>query len=133
MFAGAVLGTAGMWWWQTMNPAIHPGVLLTVGPSAKTDPYAVAQGAVTHGEPVLVDFGDGEVVFFVNRSEDVVALVNGCDERASPAFQRRQPVLVEARFHTRPVPPYLIETASTVYRFEAAVAPSSSCATTTRR
>ena len=95
------------------------GVLLAVGVAAKADPYAVAQGAVTHGEPVLVDVGDGELVFFVNRPEPVLALVNGCGERVLPTAERRLPVLVEARFRARLVPPYTVETASIRYHFSA--------------
>lgn len=95
------------------------GVLLSVGASAKADPYAVAQGAVTHGEPVLVDVGDGELVFFVNRPDAVRALVNGCGERVAPVLERRLPVLSEARFRIRTVPPYTVETASVRYRFSA--------------
>ena len=101
------------------------GVLLAVGPSAKSDPYAVAQGAVTHGEAVLLDFGDEDLVFFVNRPEAVLALVNGCGERVAPTMERRLPVLVEARFRSRPVPPYVIETPSIRYRFTGQ--PASSC------
>lgn len=108
--------------------AIRSGVLLAVGPSAKGDPYAVAQGAVTHGEAVLLDMGDEELVFFVNRPETVLALVNGCGERVSPSAERRLPVLVEARFRSRPVPPYVVETPSIRYRFEGPPdSPAASC------
>ena len=100
------------------------GVLLAIGAAAKADPYAVAQGAVTHGEPVLVDVGDGELVFFVNRPEPVLALVNGCGERVLPTAERRLPVLVEARFRARLVPPYTVETASIRYRFSAPTPPA---------
>lgn len=104
------------------------GVLLAVGPSAKGDPYAVAQGAVTHGEAVLLDFGDQELVFFVNRPEAVLALANGCGERVVPIAERRLPVLVEARFRARPVPPYVIDTPSIRYRFERqTTSPAPSC------
>jgi hypothetical protein len=95
----------------------RPGVLLTVGPSAKANPYAVAQGSVTHGEAVLLDFGDQDLVFFVNRPEEIRALINGCGERVTPLVERRFPVLVEARFRLRNVPPYRIETPSVHYRF----------------
>ena len=95
------------------------GVLLSVGSAAKADPYAVAQGAVTHGEPVLLDFGDGELVFFVNRPDEVRALVNGCGERVAPVLERRLPMLSEARFLVRRVPPYTVEMASIRYRFSA--------------
>ncbi|MBI3607314.1 MAG: hypothetical protein HY207_05030 [Nitrospirae bacterium] len=107
---------------------IRAGVLLAVGPSAKGDPYAVAQGAVTHGEAVLLDVGAGEFVFFVNRPEAVLALVNGCGVRVRPTVERRLPVLVEARFHTRSVPPYVVKTPSIRYRFEGPpVSPAASC------
>jgi hypothetical protein len=100
------------------------GVLLAIGSAAKADPYAVAQGAVTHGEPVLVDVGDGGLVFFVNRPEPVLALVNGCGERVAPALERRLPVLSEARFRLRSVPPYTVETASIRYHFSAPTPPA---------
>jgi hypothetical protein len=109
---------AASWWLDEPERAI-PGVFLSVGPAAKAEPYAVAQGAVTHGEAVLIDFGDGDFAFFVNRSDDVRALLNGCGERATPVRQERFPLLVDARFHTRNVPPYLVETRSVRYQFDA--------------
>ncbi len=114
----------------TRGPAtpIRAGVLLAVGPAAKDDPYAVAQGAVTHGEAVLVTFGDGDFAFFVNRSEAILALVDGCGVRVLPTVERRLPVLVEARFRARPVPPYTVETTSIRYRFEGpSASPAASC------
>ena len=107
---------AASWWLEEPERTI-PGVLLSVGPAAKAEPYAVAQGAVTHGEAVLIDFGDGDFAFFVNRSDEVRALVNGCGERTTPLRQERFPMLVDARFHGRNVPPYLIETRSVRYQF----------------
>ncbi|MEO5658054.1 MAG: hypothetical protein ABIO65_01445, partial [Nitrospiria bacterium] len=59
---GGILGVAAVWGLSMSGPRPRSGVLLAVGPAAKADPYAVAQGAVTHGEPVLLDFGDGEFV-----------------------------------------------------------------------
>jgi hypothetical protein len=106
-----------LWWFAPPAPET-PGVLLLVGPAAKADPYAVAQGAVTHGEAVLIDFGDGDLTFFVNRAEEVLVLVNGCGERVGPTRQQRLPVLVDARFHIRNVPPYTVEVRSTRYRFD---------------
>jgi hypothetical protein len=99
-------------------------VLLSVGPAAKSDPYAVAQGAVTHGEAVLIDFGDGDFAFFVNRSDDVLTLINGCGERAVPIRHERFPVLVDARFHARNVPPYRVSTRSVQYEFQPVNSPS---------
>jgi hypothetical protein len=116
--AAAGVGIALAWWFAEPTPTAS-GILLSVGASAKADPYAVAQGAVTHGEAVLIDFGDGDLVFFVNRADEVLALVNGCGERVSPTHQRRLPVLVDARFHARNVPPYTIEARATRYRFDA--------------
>jgi hypothetical protein len=49
----------------------------------------------------------------------VRALLNGCGERAAPVRQERFPLLVDARFHARNVPPYLIETRSVRYLFGA--------------
>ncbi len=117
---GALLAAAVLayWWFAEPERAI-PGVLLSVGPAAKADAYAVAQGAVTHGEAVLIDFGDGDFAFFVNRSDDVLALINGCGERATPVRHERFPVLVDARFHARNVPPYRVETRSVRYQFDA--------------
>lgn len=115
---------AAFWWFD--RPRGLQGVLLAVGPGAKTDPYAVAQGAVTHGEAVLIDFGDGEFAFFVNRSDDVMALTNGCGERAAPIRQERFPVLVDARFRLRNVPPYRVDTRSVRYAFDALGSPSRS-------
>ncbi len=119
-------GVAVASWWLVEPVRAMPGVLLSVGPAAKSDPYAVAQGAVTHGEAVLIDFGDGDFAFFVNRSDDVLALTNGCGERAVPVRQQRFPVLVEARFHARNVPPYRVETPSVQYHFESSGARSTS-------
>ena len=119
---GGLIGIAAGVAMRSVARAPEPtraGVLLAIGAAAKADPYAVAQGAVTHGEPVLVDVGDGELVFFVNRPEPVLALVNGCDERVAPVLERRLPVLVEARFRLRTVPPYTVETPSIRYRFSA--------------
>jgi hypothetical protein len=116
--AAAALGMALAWWLTEPTPTAS-GILLSVGASAKADPYAVAQGAVTHGEAVLIDFGDGDLAFFVNRADDVLALVNGCGERVGPTHQRRLPVLIDARFHTRNVPPYTVEARATRYRFDA--------------
>jgi hypothetical protein len=116
---------AASWWLDEPQRAI-PGVLLSVGPTAKAEPYAVAQGAVTHGEAVLIDFGDGDFAFFVNRSDEVRTLLNGCGERVAPVKQERFPLLVDARFHARNVPPYLIEMRSVRYQFSAPGAPSSS-------
>ncbi|HET8760833.1 MAG TPA: hypothetical protein VFN94_07180 [Nitrospiria bacterium] len=110
--------TALGWWLAAPDPQTH-GVLLSVGPSAKSDPYGVAQGAVTHGEAVLIDFGDGEFAFFVNRAAEVRALVNGCGDRVGPDRQTRLPVLVEAHFQIRNVPPYVVEVRGARYRFEA--------------
>lgn len=125
--AAAAIVIAVLWWLTPPAPETA-GILLSVGASAKADPYAVAQGAVTHGEAVLIDFGDGDLTFFVNRAEDVLALVNGCGERVAPTRQQRFPVLVDARFHVRNVPPYTIEARSTRYRFDApASAAHSSC------
>lgn len=120
--AGAV---AGYWWFDAPMRDI-PGVLLSVGPAAKSDPYAVAQGAVTHGEAVLIDFGDGDFAFFVNRSDDVLALINGCGEHAAPIRHERFPVLVDARFHTRNVPPYRVSTRSVHYEFRPVDSPCTS-------
>lgn len=119
-------GVAAAYWWFDAPARAIPGVLLSVGPAAKADPYAVAQGAVTHGEAVLIDFGDGDFVFFVNRSDDVRALTNGCGERAAPVRQERLPLLVEARFHLRNVPPYLIEARESQYLFDAFATPDPS-------
>jgi hypothetical protein len=112
-------GVALAYWWSGEPVRVIPGVLLSVGPAAKADPYAVAQGSVTHGEAVLIDFGDGDFAFFVNRSDDVLALTNGCGERATPVRHERFPVLVDARFHARNVPPYRVETRSVRYQFDA--------------
>jgi hypothetical protein len=114
-------------WWLAEPPRIVSGILLSVGSSAKADPYAVAQGAVTHGEAVLVDFGDGDLAFFVNEPDDVLALVNGCGERVGPTQQRQLPVLIDARFHARNVPPYTVEARATRYRFDAPAAERPSC------
>ncbi len=116
---------AAYWWFDEPDLAV-PGVLLSVGPAAKANPYAVAQGAVTHGEAVLIDFGDGDFAFFVNRSDDVYALINGCGERASPVRHERFPLLVDARFHARNIPPYLIEARSTRYLFDLHASPDAS-------
>lgn len=125
--AAAVVVIALVRWFTPPAPEMS-GVLLSVGASAKADPYAVAQGAVTHGEAVLIDFGDGDLAFFVNRAEEVLALVNGCGERVEPTRQQRFPVLVDARFSLRNVPPYTVEARSTRYRFDApASAAHSSC------
>jgi hypothetical protein len=122
------IGAAVASWWLGEPVRAIPGVLLSVGPAAKSDPYAVAQGAVTHGESVLIDFGDGDFAFFVNRSDDVLALINGCGERAVPVRQQRFPVLVEARFHARNVPPYRVDTRSTRYQFKTPEAGSTTSA-----
>lgn len=122
------IGVAVASWWFVEPVRAIPGVLLSVGPAAKSDPYAVAQGAVTHGESVLIDFGDGDFAFFVNRSDDVLALINGCGERVVPVQQQRFPVLVEARFHARNVPPYRVDTRSTRYQFAALAARSTTSA-----
>lgn len=114
---------AASWWLEEPERTI-PGVLLSVGPAAKAEPYAVAQGGVTHGEAVLIDFGDGDFAFFVNRSDQVRALLNGCGERVVPIRQERFPLLVDARFHARNVPPYLVEMRSVHYRFNGPGAPS---------
>ena len=130
MALGALVGVAFVLVFRFTRGSMptRSGVLLVVGPLAKGDPYAVAQGAVTHGEAVLLDFGDEEFVFFVNRPEAVLALVNGCGERVAPIVERRLPVLVEARFRARPVPPYLVETSSIRYRFIGSPAsPGGSC------
>lgn len=124
---GGILGVAAVWGLSMSGSRPRSGVLLTVGPAAKADPYAVAQGAVTHGEPVLLDFGDGEFVFFVNRAEEVLALVNRCGERTRPIMERRLPMLVEARFRIRSMPPYHVDTASTRYRFSAVAESSAAC------
>lgn len=116
--AAAGVGMALAWWLAEPIPTAS-GILLSVGASAKADPYGVAQGAVTHGEAVLVDFGDGDLAFFVNEPDDVLALINGCDERVVPTYQRRLPVLIDARFHARNVPPYTVEARATRYRFDA--------------
>jgi hypothetical protein len=122
----AVTGAAAFYWWfDAPQPAI-PGVLLSVGPAAKADPYAVAQGAVTHGEAVLISFGDGDFAFFVNRADDILALVNGCGERAAPVLHKRLPFLVEASFRLRNVPPYLIEGRSSQYLFDVFAVPDHS-------
>jgi nitrite reductase/ring-hydroxylating ferredoxin subunit len=122
--AAAVIALA--WWLAAPDPQTH-GVLLTVGPAAKADPYAVAQGAVTHGEAVLIDFGDGTFAFYVNRSEEVRALVNGCGDRVAPSRQQRLPVLVDARFEAKNVPPYVVQTPTTHYRFDAAAGGDATC------
>lgn len=115
-------------WWFAEPQRTITGVLLSVGPAAKAEPYAVAQGAVTHGEAVLVDFGDGDFAFFVNRSDEVRTLLNGCGERAAPVRQERFPMLVDARFHARNVPPYVVEMRSVRYQFNAtASARAGSC------
>jgi len=106
-------------WWFAEPERTITGVLLSVGSAAKAEPYAVAQGAVTHGEAVLIDFGDGDFAFFVNRPDEVRALLNGCGERSAPVRQERFPMLVDARFHARNVPPYLIEMRSVRYQFGA--------------
>jgi len=107
--------------------AMTPGVLLTAGPSGKSDPYAVAIGAVTHGEAVLVDFGDGDFVFFVNRPEAVRSVVNGCGVRVVPRLDRHLPLLVEAHFRIDRVPPYVVELASSRYRFGAPDSMAAAC------
>jgi len=112
-------GVAAASWWLAEPDRTVTGVLLSVGPAAKAEPYAVAQGAVTHGEAVLIDFGDGDFAFFVNRSDEVRALLNGCGERAEPVRQERFPMLVDARFHARNIPPYQIEMRSVRYQFGA--------------
>ncbi|MEW6682239.1 MAG: hypothetical protein AB1451_04845 [Nitrospirota bacterium] len=117
-------GVAVAFWWLDEPERAIPGVLLSVGPAAKAAPYAVAQGAVTHGEAVLIDFGDGDFAFFVNRSDDVRALINGCGERVAPVRHERFPLLVDARFHVRNVPPYLVEARSARYLFDLHASPS---------
>jgi len=117
---GLAVGVVGVALYATSDSSPRPeraGVLLQTGPSAMTDPYGAAQGAVSRGEAVLLDFGEGELVFFVNRSEDVLGMVNGCGERVAPSSQRRLPVLVEAHFRVRSAPPYTVETPTTRYRF----------------
>ncbi|MFZ5875520.1 MAG: hypothetical protein ACOYXU_03825 [Nitrospirota bacterium] len=119
--AAAAAGIGLAWWFAEPTRAVS-GILLSVGASAKADPYAVAQGAVTHGEAVLIDFGDGDLAFFVNDAEEVLALVNGCGERVNPTRQEQFPVLIDARFHVRNVPPYTVEARATRYRFSGPVA-----------
>jgi hypothetical protein len=119
--AAAAVGVAVAWWFAAPTRAVS-GILLSVGESAKSDPYAVAQGAVTHGEAVLIDFGDGDLAFFVNDAEEVLALVNGCGERVTPSRQEQLPVLIEARFRARNIPPYTVEARSTQYRFDSPAA-----------
>ncbi|MFZ5862289.1 MAG: hypothetical protein ACOYXR_05545 [Nitrospirota bacterium] len=119
--AAIAAGIALAWWFGEPTRSVA-GALLLVGPSAKADAYGVAQGAVTHGEAVLIDFGDGDVAFFVNRAEEILALVNGCGERVSPTRQQQLPVLIEAWFRVRNVPPYTVEARSTRYRFETTTA-----------
>lgn len=123
--AACVLGAALAAWWAAERERTVPGVLLVVGPAAKVDPYAVAQGAVTHGEAVLIDFGDGDFAFLVNRPDEVRALVNGCGERVAPVWHQRFPLLVDARFRSRTAPPYYVEMGSVRYRFDAPTSPTS--------
>jgi hypothetical protein len=115
----AAAGGAALAWWLAASDPQTPGVLLSVGPAAKSDPYGVARGAVTHGEAVLIDFGDGDFVFFVNRTDEVRTLINGCGDRVAPDRQTQLPLLIDARFQIRNVPPYVVEVRGMRYRFEA--------------
>jgi hypothetical protein len=71
---------------------------------------------------VLIDFGDGDFAFFVNHPDEVKTLVNGCGDRVAPDRQTQLPLLVDARFRIRNMPPYVVEVRGKRYRFEAPVA-----------